>query len=171
MEGEERRKRIIEMLISGTTPISGSEFAKELGVSRQVIVQDIALLRANNKNILSTTRGYVMYVPDRADTKVRRTFAVSHEDSRMQEELYLIVDCGGTVLDVVVEHDVYGQINGDLLLSSRQEVDRFIERISCSRSQSLLTLTQGDHFHTVEAADESALDMIEQNLKEKGFLR
>lgn len=171
MEGEARREKIIEMLITEDRPISGSEFAKTLGVSRQVIVQDIALLRASDKNILSTTKGYVMYVPDRKNTAVRRTIAVNHEDARMPEELYLIVDHGGKVLDVVVEHDVYGQITGELQIKNRLDVEQFIERIRNSCSQSLLTLTQGDHYHTVEAKDEAALDMIEQKLKEKGFLK
>ncbi len=171
MEGEERREKIRKLLSTSTNPVSGSELAKIMGVSRQVIVQDIALLRAMDKNILSTNKGYLIYNPDMGNTKIKRTIAVKHEDAEMQEELYLIVDCGGTVLDVVVEHDVYGQLTGELILKNRQDVDEFIEKINNSRSQSLLTLTGGKHFHTIEAEDEAILKRIEEKLKERGFLQ
>lgn len=169
MEGEERRERIVKMLTESKNPVSGSDLAKEMGVSRQVIVQDIALLRASDKNILSTNKGYIIYVPDQKNARVRRTIAVNHPDSRMQEELYLIVDCGGTVLDVVIEHDVYGQLTGELILKNRQDVNEFIEKIKKSRSHSMLTLTGGEHFHTIEAESEVQLDRIEQRLRENGF--
>ena len=170
MESEERRKKIIKLLGASEGPVSGSELAKIMGVSRQVIVQDIALLRAIDKNILSTNKGYLIYNPDPKSTKIKRTIAVKHKAEEMQEELYLIVDCGGTVLDVVVEHDVYGQLTGELILKNRQDVDDFIEKISSSKSQSLLTLTGGKHFHTIEADDEKILGRIEEKLKERGFL-
>lgn len=54
MEGEKRREQLIALLKQADIPVSGTDLAKRLGVSRQVIVQDIALLRAVNKNILST---------------------------------------------------------------------------------------------------------------------
>lgn len=170
MEGEERRKKIIKLLGASEGPVSGSELAKIMGVSRQVIVQDIALLRAIDKNILSTNKGYLIYNPDTKSTKIKRTIAVKHKAEEMQEELYLIVDCGGTVLDVVVEHDVYGQLTGELILKNRQDVDDFIEKINSSKSQSLLTLTGGKHFHTIEADDEKILGRIEEKLKNRGFL-
>lgn len=171
MEGEERREKIRKLLGTSANPVSGAELAKTMGVSRQVIVQDIALLRAMDKNILSTNKGYIIYNPDPGSTRVKRTIAVKHEDKDMQEELYLVVDCGGTVLDVVVEHDVYGQLTGELILKNRRDVDDFIEKINNSRSQSLLTLTGGNHFHTIEADDEAVLRRIEDKLKERGFLR
>lgn len=171
MEGEERREKIVNLLAESQNPVSGSELAKTMGVSRQVIVQDIALLRAINKNILSTNKGYIIYSPDFKSTKVKRTIAVNHDDSRMQEELYLIVDYGGTVLDVVVEHDVYGQITGELILRNRQDVDDFIDKIKHSKSHSLLTLTDGNHFHTIETDDETQLLRIEEKLRINGFLQ
>ena len=102
MEGQMRRDTIIKMLGEKGKPLSGTELAKELGVSRQVIVQDIALLRAVNKNILSTNKGYVLYDPSEETQKARRTIAVSHSDEQTQDELYTIVDFGGKVLDVVI---------------------------------------------------------------------
>ena len=68
MEGDERRKKIIEILHGRKMPVSGTELAAELGVSRQVIVQDIALLRATDKNILSTNKGYIFLTAHRRKT-------------------------------------------------------------------------------------------------------
>lgn len=169
MEGEERRREILKLLNQSSGPISGSGLARTLNVSRQVIVQDIALLRANNKNILSTNKGYILHVPNVFNNKVKRTMSVHHKDEEIREELYLIVDCGGTILDVVVEHDVYGQITGELILKNRQDVDEFIDKIEHTQSKSLMTLTRGNHFHTVEADSEAQLDLIEQKLKMRGF--
>ena len=148
MEGQMRRDTIIKMLGEKGKPLSGTELAKELGVSRQVIVQDIALLRAVNKNILSTNKGYVLYDPSEETQKARRTIAVSHSDEQTQDELYTIVDFGGKVLDVVIEHDIYGQITVDLILKSRQDVDEFIAKVAKSKAKPLKTLTGNKHFHT-----------------------
>ena len=167
MEGQMRRDTIIKMLGEKGKPLSGTELAKELGVSRQVIVQDIALLRAVNKNILSTNKGYVLYDPSEEIQKARRTIAVSHSDEQTQDELYTIVDFGGKVLDVVIEHDIYGQITVDLILKSRQDVDEFIAKVAKSKAKPLKTLTGNKHFHTVEADSEQLLDIIEEKLREK----
>lgn len=169
MEGELRREKIIELLNHSSNPVSGSELAKLMGVSRQVVVQDIALLRAVNKNILSTNKGYVLYNPGESKS-VRRAISVHHTDEEMQDELYTIVDCGGKVLDVVVEHDVYGQINCDLILKNRQDVDEFMEKIRNRKSQSLMTLTAGKHFHTIEADSEQILHTIAQKLRNRGYM-
>ena len=171
MEGEKRREQLIALLQQADVPVSGTDLAKRLGVSRQVIVQDIALLRAVNKNILSTNKGYVLYVPCTGNERVKRSFAVNHTKARIREELYTIVDYGGKVLDVVVEHDIYGQIMVDLILCNRSDVDEFISRIENSKSRPLKVLTEGEHWHTVEADSEKVLDKIGEKLKEGGFLR
>ena len=170
MEGKHRREKLIALLQQADAPVSGTDLAKHLGVSRQVIVQDIALLRAVDKNILSTNKGYVLYVPEQGNDGVKRSFAVSHNKEQIQDELYTMVDYGGKVLDVVVEHDIYGQIMVDLILCNRLDVDEFIERVECSKSLPLNVLTDGAHWHTVEAASEKVLDKIEEKLKEKGYL-
>lgn len=171
MEGKHRREKLIALLQQADAPVSGTDLAKHLGVSRQVIVQDIALLRAVDKNILSTNKGYVLHVPEQANGGVNRSFAVSHTTEQIQDELYTIVDYGGKVLDVVVEHDIYGQITVDLILCNRLDVDEFIERIEMSKSRPLKVLTDGEHWHTVEAVSEKVLDKIEEKLREKGYLR
>ena len=158
-EGEERREYIIQLLTQTKKPISGTELAKQMKVSRQVIVQDIALLRASNRNILSTNKGYLY---DRADEKkvVRRTFFVCHTDEQMAEELFAIVDNGGRLRDVVVEHEIYGQITVD-----------FLDKISKSTARPLSILTNGKHYHTVEADREEIFDRIEQKLRLLGYLQ
>ena len=171
MEGKNRREKLISILQEADAPVSGTELAKLLGVSRQVIVQDIALLRAVDKNILSTNKGYILYVPEQGHDRVKRSFAVSHTKEQIQDELYTIVDYGGKVLDVVVEHDIYGQIMVDLILCNRLDVDEFVERIEHSKSRPLKVLTEGEHCHTVEADSEKVLDKIEEKLREKGYLR
>ena len=154
-DGATRRIELMSRLKQENRPLSGTELAKEFGVSRQVIVQDIALLRATNRNILSTNKGYVLYDPEHGQNLCRRIFAVNHTDAQMQEELYLIVDYGGYVCDVIVEHEIYGQLSADLILKNRQ----------------LKVLTGNSHLHTVEADSEKILDEIETRLAEKGFLK
>ena len=161
MEGDSRRDKIIEMLNQAPEPLSGAALAKQLKVSRQVIVQDIALLRAYDKNILSTNKGYILYQPE-TKAVYKRTVSVMHTDGQMQDEMYTIVDCGAHVLDVVVEHEVYGQITADLFLRSRTDVDEFIEKIAKSKAQPLKTLTNGAHFHTVEADSEDVLARVQR---------
>ena len=170
MEGEKRREQLIMLLQQAITPISGTDLAKNLGVSRQVIVQDIALLRAVNKNILSTNKGYVLHMPNSGTERVKRSFLMSHTNEQMRDELYTMVDYGGKVLDVVVEHDIYGQITVDLILCNRLDVDEFLERIESSKNQPLNVLTDGVHVHTVEADSKKVLDKIEEMLREKGYL-
>ncbi|MCI9371590.1 MAG: transcription repressor NadR [Lachnospiraceae bacterium] len=170
MEGEKRREEIISCLTKSTQPISGTELARNFHVSRQVIVQDIALLRATNKNILSTNRGYILYNPKNPPSGAKRILPVFHTSDRIREELYTIVDYGGKVLDVVVEHEVYGQITADLFLKNRGDVDDFMEKLLKNNSNPLNILTNGEHYHTIEAESEEILDMIEEKLSQRGFL-
>mgnify|MGYP001020358930 FL=1 len=171
MHGSERREQIIRQIQESKAPVSGTKLASLYSVSRQVIVQDIALLRATNKNILSTNKGYFLYNPGKGPQKPKRSFCVQHTTEQMQDELYTIVDYGGKVLDAVVEHDIYGQITVDLMLCNRMDVDEFMERIRKSKSQPLNVLTGGKHWHTVEADTEPMLQVIGEKLREKGFLQ
>lgn len=170
MDGEERRSRIVELLNTESEPLSGTVLARRLGVSRQVIVQDIALLRATNKNILSTNKGYIIYGKQDGNLKCKRVIAVKHTDEEMREELYRIVDAGAKVLDVIIEHDVYGQISADLFINSRRDVDEFMDRILGNTVRPLKKLTGDIHFHTIEAESEEILDLVEERLREKQYL-
>lgn len=168
MEGQERREKLIEMLRQAKSPVSGTELAKILGVSRQVIVQDIALLRAVNKNILSTTKGYILYYQEKQ--KVNRCFLVKHTTEQIEDELCTIVDNGGKVMDVIVTHEIYGEISTNLIMQNRKDVYDFVEKIKTKNTVPLKELTDGVHLHTVEADSEEILDKIEKALREKGYL-
>lgn len=168
MEGQERRETLVKLLQNSKEPISGGELAKKLKVSRQVIVQDIALLRAVNKNILSTTKGYMIYL--REEEKVNRCFLVKHSNDEIEDELCTIVDNGGKVLNIIVTHDLYGEIAADLIIKNRQDVYDFVEQVRKKNTVPLKELTDGVHLHTVEADSEEILDKIEKALKEKNYL-
>ncbi len=170
LEGDARREGILEILHSEQQPVSGTELAGRLGVSRQVIVQDIALLRATDKNILSTNKGYILFMEKQNAVKKRRTYKVKHEDEEIQDELNTIVDNGGRVRDVVVEHEIYGQIAADLIINSRADAEAFVRKVEKYRTSPLCSLTGGVHFHTVEADAEEILDRIENELNKRGYL-
>ncbi|MCG0277676.1 MAG: transcription repressor NadR [Thermanaeromonas sp.] len=157
----------MEMLRAGK-PITGAELARRLGVSRQVIVQDMAILRAGGANVLATPQGYML---GPAEEGHKRTFACQHDMAGMEKELLIIVDNGGRVLDVVVEHPLYGELRGFLMLSSRRDVYKFLESLHKSGAKPLYTLTeQGVHLHTVTAEREEVLEAIEAELAGAGIL-
>lgn len=166
MTGEERRERILDLIRGAKKPRSGTALAEECQVSRQVVVQDIALLRAAGHPIFSTTRGYLLEQP----VSVSRVFQVKHTDSQIEDELNTIVDMGGFVRDVYVEHGVYGKLQAELSIGSRRQVLDFLEQIRSKEAHPLNNLTSGEHCHTVEADSEQILDIIGQALKEKGYL-
>jgi len=166
MNGEERRTKIIELLKASKTPLSGTSLAGQLGVSRQVIVQDMALLRAGSHTIVSTNQGYVLA----DDATVSRVFKVIHSDEQVEEELSLIVDCGGRVDDVFVSHKIYDIVKAPMNIRSRLDIRRFMDNLNSGKSSLLKNVTGGYHYHTVSAESEEILDYILQELNEKGFL-
>ena len=169
-DGEMRRMNILEILNNRTTPVSGTELAGKLGVSRQVIVQDIALLRADNKEIMSTYKGYILHSPDKDSREYMRVLRVNHGTEDTLDELQTIVDYGGRVLDVSVEHGLYGHITVDLIINNRLDASEFVAQMEQSHDQPLKALTGGCHYHTVAAAGERNLDLIEEALDKKGYL-
>ncbi|MDR1018088.1 MAG: transcription repressor NadR [Lachnospiraceae bacterium] len=170
MEGEARRQKIMETLELATEPITGTDFSGTLGVSRQVIVQDIALLRATNKNILSTNRGYVLFKTGSERGIFTKIIHVKHNDNLMREELYDIVDVGARIKDVIIEHEVYGQISVDLVINNRRDVDDFMDKINHGEAKPLNLLTGNNHYHTIEADNEMILENVEKILEQSGIL-
>jgi len=168
MDGNERREKLLQILISSDKPVSGSELSSILGVSRQVIVQDIALLRVLNNDIISTTKGYMLYRSD--DKKVRRVINVKHSTDAIEDELCTIVDNGGKVLDVHVIHEIYGRIMTDLIIRNRNDVYDFVKQVKEKKIVPLKELTAGAHRHTIEADSEETLDKIEEALRMKNYL-
>jgi len=169
MEGEKRRKELLDILTDEKDAISGSKLAKKLNVSRQIIVQDIALLRATNKQILSTNKGYIIF-HNETNTKTKRVMKVKHKNEEMLDELYTIVDAGGELINVVVEHPIYGQILVDLVVKNRKDAESFVLAVKKHKTKPLTELTDGVHFHTIEAANKEILDNIEKELLKKGYL-
>lgn len=169
-ESEKRRAELWALLSGRDEPVTGNELATRLQVSRQVIVQDVALLRAQGKAIIATPRGYLS-LPTEATPKPRRTIAVKHgrELEVIEKELTAIVDEGGHVLDVIVEHPFYGELRGILMLQSRRDVRQFLHSMKATGAEPLSTLTEGVHLHTIEAHTERDLDQIEQVLGKLGF--
>lgn len=166
MSGEERRAKLVEIIRNSAAPVSGTALALELNVSRQVIVQDIALVRTGGVDIISTHKGYIIQEPKEAS----RVFKVIHSDEEVADELNLIVDLGGRVKDVFVYHKVYDVVRAEMNIKSRRDVKRYLDDIASGKSVFLKNVTSGYHYHTVIADSEQTLDMIQKELEEKGFL-
>ncbi len=164
--GQKRREQIIILLKNSEQPVAGTDLARQLGVSRQIIVQDMALIRANGIDVLSTNRGYVIQESEQAS----RVFKVIHTDEQVEDELNLFVDLGAKVENVFVYHKVYGVIKADLNIKSRRDVHKYIESIASGKSTNLMNLTSNYHYHTIVAEDEQTLDIIREELQQKGFL-
>lgn len=167
MDAQQRRQIIASRLAESSQPLSAGSLAQELSVSRQIIVGDVALLRAGGLDITATPRGYLL--PQRA-AGLTCTLACRHTALQMEEELNAIVDQGCTVLDVVVEHPIYGQLTGPLHLSSRYDVAQFLARCAQSAAAPLSRLTEGVHLHTVRCPDRQAADRVRAALERLGIL-
>ena len=170
MTGEQRRNQILTLLMQQHSPLSGTVLANQFHVSRQIIVQDIALMRAENHNILSTNKGYLYRTAEAENTQPKRVFCIRHETSQVMDEFMTVIELGGKILDVAVEHELYGQIRVDLLIENVQDARDFAEKLLSCRDNPLKILTDDCHYHTVAAPSEKLLDLIESELKEKGFL-
>ncbi|MBQ8188891.1 MAG: transcription repressor NadR [Lachnospiraceae bacterium] len=166
VNGSQRRKQIVDILKQSSEPVSGTALGKMTGVSRQVVVQDMALLRTEGYDIVATARGYMMNIPKHA----MRVFKVFHTNEQTEDELTTIVDLGGSVMDVMVNHRVYGKVNATLNIRNRRDIQIFMEQLKTGKSTPLLNLTSGYHFHKVMADREEILDEIEEALRVKGML-
>ena len=158
----------MDQIKNSERPVSGSALARTFQVSRQVIVQDMAVIRASTPGILSTTRGYVLQQDK--DIACTREFKIRHGQEQAAEELNLIVDCGGRICNISISHRVYGRVSAEMDIRSRQDVNEFITALNNSNSSALSNATSGYHYHLVEAASEERLDLIEEQLKKAGLL-
>ena len=166
MRAAERRKGIAALLSSAKDAICGAELSERFNVSRQIIVQDIAVLKSAGYDIISTHHGYVLYKSPLAE----RVFKLRHTTAQTEEELSLIVGEGGTVVNVFVWHKVYGKIEAALNIFSELHIKQFIEGVRSGKSTELMNITGGYHYHTVRAESESVLDRIEKKLSDRGFI-
>lgn len=166
MKADERRKAIVNLLASGQKAISGSALSEQFGVSRQIIVQDITILRGAGYDILSTHSGYIIQQTPLKE----RVFKVHHTTDQTEDELNLIVDLGGTVVDVFVWHKVYGRLAAPLNIFSRHHVKQFIEGVRTGKSTELMNITGGYHYHTIRADSDAVLDTIQDALSARNFI-
>lgn len=168
MNAARRREKILQTLTNTAEPISASALAAALGVSRQIVVGDVALLRASGEQIDATPRGYRMHAAEKGYTGV---VACAHSTAeQMRQELYTVVDNGGTVADVAVENALYGEIRGNLNLSSRYEVDAFLRQAEKAPESLLSRMTGGVHLHTLHCPDEETFRRIAAELSRQGIL-
>ena len=170
MTGEERRKAILHHLKEQGSPLSGTALSRIFHVSRQVIVQDIALMRAENNRILSTNKGYLYRADETDNPQPKRVLYVRHSTEQVLEEFMTVIELGGKILDVAVEHEIYGQIRVDLLIESGQDAQDFYNKLLSCHDNPLKVLTDDCHYHTISAPSERLLKLIENELRQKGFL-
>jgi transcriptional regulator of NAD metabolism len=166
--GGERRRQILAWMRGHADPVRGSELARRFRVSRQCLVQDVAILRAAGEEIMATPRGY--QIPEPKEQAYRAVLACCHKPERTEEELETLVDYGVRVLDVIVEHPLYGELRGSLMLESRADVQDFLRRVRSSKATLLSALTGGVHLHTVEASRPEAISRAKAELRKRGFL-
>ena len=166
MKVAERRKAIVNTLLSAKEPISGGELAQRFDISRQIIVQDINVLKGMGYEILSTSQGYIMQKSPLSE----RVFKTRHTTEQTEDELSCIVGLGGTVVDVFVWHKVYGKIEAPLNIFSALHIKQFMEGVRTGQSTELMHITGGYHYHTVRADSEEILDRIEALLNERNYI-
>ena len=166
MKAAERRNAIVNLLLSEQDAVSGGTLSERFGVSRQIIVQDITVLKGSGYDILSTHSGYIM---QKSPLK-ERVLKLHHTTEQTEDELSLIVELGGTVVDVFVWHKVYGKMEAKLNICSCLQVKQFIEGVRTGKSSELMNITGGYHYHTIRAESEEIIDEIENALKERGYI-
>ncbi len=166
MTGADRRKQILSLMQKASKPLPGVALGKETGVSRQVVVQDIALLRTEGYPIVSTIRGYYLDQPKQAVRLVK----VYHTNEQMEDELSTIVNLGGSVLDVVINHRRYGKLTAPLQIKNHRDIRGFVQDMQSGKSSPLMNVTSGYHFHHIAAEKEEILDEISDELDRKGYM-
>ena len=168
MNSKERREHIKKLLIKNNITYKGQFLAEELGVTRQVIVKDIAIIRAEGVNIIATPEGYL--IPNEESHYVRRVIAISHSTEDIYNEFECIVKFGGIVEDVTVEHPLYGEIRAMLMIKTFMDIEKFIKKFKELNAQPLSSLTKGIHLHTIKADNEEIIECIIKELKDKNYL-
>lgn len=169
MNAISRRENIVDILSKDKKPIKGIELAETFNVTRQIIVKDIAILRAKGVNIVATPEGYVINIENN-EKRIKTIIAVSHNNEEMIEELQVVVKYGGIIEDVIVEHPLYGEIRANLRIRNLNDLNNFKSSFKNNKAKPLSQLTDGVHLHTISVDSEENLSLIKNELKEKGFM-
>lgn len=162
----DRTEAILKRISESTSPVSGSRLASEFGVSRQIIVKDIAALKSMGNDIIATTKGYILHSAPMPE----RVFKVVHNDDEIRRELLAITQAGGIVENVFVWHKIHGKIEAELDIRTEDDINEYIISLKNGRSSPLKNVTNGYHYHTVRAESEDALDRVGKALDDIGFL-
>lgn len=170
MTTEERRNEILNILKSSDEPITGSDLSKKFNVSRQVIVQDIAVLRAKGINIMATSNGYYILKINEDSRNIKTIFCKHKGYESIEKELGIMIDMGAKVLDVIITHPVYGEIRCPLMINSRYDLKKFTRKVKEFKAEPLASLTDGEHIHTIEVPNDEIYEIILAKLNEVGFL-
>ena len=168
MESAQRREKVLDIITNASSPVKGTDLAEQCMVSRQIIVGDIALLRASGEPIVSTPRGYQLAHDHKQG--LTKVIVCCHGADQMQEELETIVDNGGIIHNVCVEHDVYGYLEAALKLHSRRDVRQYVKRMQENHAELLSSISGGIHTHLIETISEDDMEAIEQELDKIGIL-
>lgn len=168
--GPERRSQLLILLRERGEAVAGGELARMFGTSRQIIVQDVALLRASGEPIISTARGYLYLASAAPARPVRSVLTVRHTNEQAAEELRALVGCGVRVVDVVVDHPIYGELRAPVNLETAVQVEDWLARARDKGARLLSELTSGLHMHTVEANSNEKLECARRSLRDLGFL-
>ncbi|KIL46123.1 transcription repressor NadR [Jeotgalibacillus campisalis] len=170
INGEIRRQKILDTLKNSQSPITGGELASSTNVSRQVIVSDITLLKAKQEPILATSQGYLFMPQQPQNAKVAKTIVCRHTPEQSEEEMMMIVQGGASIINVSIEHPVYGDLTASMMLHTVTDVKNFMNKINSTDASFLSQLTDGIHLHEIEAESEAILHKIEDTLDEAGIL-
>ncbi|MBB6623815.1 transcription repressor NadR [Clostridium gasigenes] len=166
MKSIDRRESIVKLLRKNNKAIKGIDLANRFGVTRQIIVKDIAILRAKGSNIIATPEGYIYNIDI---NRVKSIIAVNHSIDNMIEELQVVVKYGGIIENVIVEHPLYGEIIGNMMIKNLNDLNKFEESFKKIDAKPLSELTNGIHLHTISADTEEDIEAIKKELEEKGF--
>lgn len=167
MDANSRRESIYDLLNRSEKPIKGIDMAEQFGVTRQVIVKDMAILKSKFDNIISTSEGYFILKPD---NRIKKRIIVSHDENEILSELKTIIKYGAYIEDIIIEHPIYGEIRANLYLKSLNDLNKFMDGFEKSQAKPLSTLTEGMHMHTISVENTEDYELILKELEEKGFL-
>ena len=168
MSSNERREKLLQILKKSDKPVKGSELSAELQVSRQVVVKDIALLRASRLEIIATSNGYIVLDSVKNEFKIK---CKNHNsDDELYDELQTIIDLGGKVKDVIVEHPTYGVLKADLNVATNRDLRNFMQKAATNEFKQLSVLSPDYHIHTIEVDNDEIFEEIQKELKLKNIL-
>ena len=168
MSSNERREKLLQILKKSDKPVKGSELSAELQVSRQVVVKDIALLRASGLEIIATSNGYIVLDSVKNEFKIK---CKNHNsDDELYDELQTIIDLGGKVKDVIVEHPTYGVLKADLNVATNRDLRNFMQKAATNEFKQLSVLSPDYHIHTIEVDNDEIFEEIQKELNLKNIL-